>query len=465
MSKKAVFHIGYPKTGTSALQGFFAENDALLKKYGYYYAERSFSNQVGNASDIYLAGLPGFDPTALARIFDADVERCGGDTILYSNENLFSLDDGFFAFLADYFDEVTLIVYLRRQDKWLESYKRWQIAAGFPLTHNRDEEPYYMSDYHRTLNMISKHIHAESIIIRPFERKQFSGGNINYDFLRVLGVPEAAFAEFVNSEEEVNISLNGQALVFKEMLNRYLPLRDYRLKNEKGTFGTWRGTHINKALGQRPLGKGDENFQVMSYQEKMDALKDVKNGNREIEQKFYGGKPLYLEPMPSEKIISYDDLDAETIKEVAAFAFKTMMDKMGGVSKDYLIASVAGALDAFDEFDRYADLFMDDWKLVEKSGLFDEAFYLRTNPQLPKETDTILHYLVMGHKMNLDPSQKFNTAQYKLDYPKSTEYDMCPLVHYLRIGKAAGNQPQPSQAPKPKDRLRKAVGRLWYKFF
>ncbi len=465
MSKKAVFHIGYPKTGTSTLQKFFAENCAALRSNGYYYAERTFISQVGNASDIYLAGLPGFDPSALERIFDADVAKSGGDTVLYSNENLFSLEDEFFAILVEYFDEVRVIVYLRRQDKWLESYKRWQIAAGFPLTKAKNEEPYYMSDYHKTLKRISKYVGPESIIVRPFERKQFFQGNINFDFLHALNIPSSAFSAFTDSGEEINISLNGKTLVFKGLLNRYLPLRDYRLKNEKAIFGTWRGTHINKALGSFSKDAADKNFQVMDYAEKMAALKDVQAGNAAIEKQFFNGQPMYTEAMPTKDILSYDDLDAESIKEVAAFAFKTLMDKMGGISKDYLIASVAGALDAFDEYDRYAELFMADWKLVKESGLFDENFYLRTNPSLPEKTDTVLHYLMMGHKINLDPSQKFSTAQYKLDYPEVCEYEMCPLVHYLRIGKAEGKRPKPSRMPKEMDRLKKVVRKLWFKLF
>lgn len=463
--KKAVFHIGYPKTGTTTLQHFLADNIDALRACGYYYAERTFISHVGNASDIYIAGLPGFDPEKLKSIFDEDVKKSKGLTLLYSHEILFNLAEDFYAFLADYFDEIKIIVYLRRQDKWLESYKRWQISAGVPMKESKREVPYCMTDYQKVIKKVAKHMGGSSILIRPFERKQFYKENINYDFLGALGIEADCFDTFRHSREVLNISMNGKALVFKKLLNSYLPLRPYQLKNSKDVFGTWRGTHISKALGAFPLDAADKTFQVISYTEKMAVLKDVEAGNRAIEKQFFAGKAMYSESMPQKDIVSYDDLDLEQIKEVAAFAFEGLMDKLGGVSKEYLLAGVAAALDAFDEYDRYFRLYAADRKLVEESGLFDKAFYLRTNPTVPEKTDEILHYLMMGHKENADPCEKFNTKMYKLDYPETCEYDMCPLVHYLRIGKAEGKKPRPSEKPKPKSRVKKVIEKARLKIF
>ena len=304
-----------------------------------------------------------------------------------------------------------------------------------------------------------------SILIRPFERKQFYKENINYDFLGALGIESDRFDTFKHSRETLNISMNGQALVFKKLINRYLPLRPYQLKNSKDIFGTWRGTHISKALGSFPLEASDKAFQVMSYAEKAAVLKDVEAGNQAIEKQFFAGESMYSESMPEKDIVSYDDLEAEQIKEVAVFAFKGLMDKLGGVNKEYLLAGVAAALDAFDEYDRYFKLFNDDRELVKKSGFFDEVFYLRTNPALPEKTDVILHYLMIGHKENADPSEKFSTERYKLDYPEVCEYDMCPLVHYLRIGKAEGKKPRLSEKPKLRSRVEKVISKILNRIF
>ena len=463
--KKAVFHIGYPKTGTTTLQHFLADNDAQLRQCGFYYADRTYIAHVGNASDIYIAGLPGFDPDKLKRIFDEDVKNSDGLTILYSHEILFNLGHDFFAFLADYFDEIKVIVYLRRQDKWLESYKRWQIAAGAPMKDSKREVPYCMTDYHKEIKKIAKHLGESSILIRPFERKQFYKQNINYDFLVALGIEPEKFENFVDSRPALNISLNGQALVFKKLLNRYLPLRPYQLKNSKDIFGTWRATHINKALGDYPLDPKDAAYQVMSYNEKTEVLKRASAGNSALEKQYFDGKSMFNEPLPEADIISYDDLDTEEIKDVASFAFKSLMDRMGDISKDYLLASIAASLDAFDEYDRYSKLFMDDAKMIEKSKWFDAAFYFANNPGLPEGTNPILHYLVIGYKENADPCTAFSTEQYRLDYPEVSAYDMCPLVHYLRIGKDEGKKPKPSLKPKEKTQVEKLAEKIWNKIF
>ena len=173
-------------------------------------------------------------------------------------------------------------------------------------------------------------------------------------------------------------------------------------------------------------------------------MKNTKAEKGEKAQSILSSRNETLSSLPDINIARLEDLEPEEIKEAAKLAFKAMMDKMDKAGEEYLLAGIALALDAVDEQDRYADIVMDDWTLVKESGWFDEAFYRKNHPELTEKTDLILHYLLFGYKENADPSKKFSTAQYKKDYPETCAYDMCPLVHYLRLGKTEGKQPKPS---------------------
>jgi GT2 family glycosyltransferase len=57
-------------------------------------------------------------------------------------------------------------------------------------------------------------------------------------------------------------------------------------------------------------------------------------------------------------------------------------------------------------------------KLIEKSGAFDSAFYLRQNPAVREaRIDPLFHYLVSGARKFLDPSPNFSTASYYVQHP------------------------------------------------
>ena len=441
--KRAVFHIGYPKTGTSTIQHFLSNNRYELLKHGYYYAERSYIERMGNADDVYHAGLPGFDQKALKKIFDHDIENSGGRVLLYSHEAIFSLGEDFFRFIEEYFDELKIIIYLRRQDEWVESYMRWQIAAGYPQRKSKHDAPYSTIDYWKVLKRIEHSIKSKAIIVRPFARSAFYQGDLNCDFLNTLDIPEEAFDAFDRNIDELNKSLDGKALVFKQLLNRYLPLKIYRIKNSKDTFGPWRGTRINRVLSRYISEANGRNFQVLSVSEKLNIMRRVRQGNKKISKKYLCGEnPFEAEKRKNKGESISTDMTPEEIKDMAVFAFNEFMNNAGEVSKEYLLACAKTVLETLRECAVYAEQFKRDKELLEKSGFFDKKYYFNKNRDLHEGTDAILHYLLVGHKQDLDPSNKFNTAYYKREYAEDLSNNMPPLVHYLTIGKQEGKRPK-----------------------
>lgn len=77
--------------------------------------------------------------------------------------------------------------------------------------------------------------------------------------------------------------------------------------------------------------------------------------------------------------------------------------------------------------------------LIKASGLFDVEWYQKICPELSKLPLTpVEHYLSIGYKMGLNPSEKFNGNLYLERYPDVAEEGVNPLIHYILFGKSEG---------------------------
>jgi len=80
-------------------------------------------------------------------------------------------------------------------------------------------------------------------------------------------------------------------------------------------------------------------------------------------------------------------------------------------------------------------------KIIEKSGHFDEAYYLFTYPDVrEKDVDPIKHYIEFGAKEERNPSGEFNTRYYLENNPDIKEIN--PLLHYIVHGEKEGRRPK-----------------------
>ncbi|HAW2170033.1 TPA: hypothetical protein ACQ8UI_003881 [Escherichia coli] len=77
--------------------------------------------------------------------------------------------------------------------------------------------------------------------------------------------------------------------------------------------------------------------------------------------------------------------------------------------------------------------------LIIESGLFNTEWYQKICPELSKLPLTpIEHYLSIGYKMGLNPSEKFNGNLYLERYPDVAQEGVNPLIHYILFGKNEG---------------------------
>ncbi|MGC8771619.1 MAG: glycosyltransferase [Brevinematia bacterium] len=80
-----------------------------------------------------------------------------------------------------------------------------------------------------------------------------------------------------------------------------------------------------------------------------------------------------------------------------------------------------------------------DYKIIKKSGLFDEEYYLRTYSDVRKaDVDALWHFVKVGWKEGRSPSAVFDTKYYLETYPDVREAGINPLVHYFKWGVKEG---------------------------
>jgi GT2 family glycosyltransferase len=89
-----------------------------------------------------------------------------------------------------------------------------------------------------------------------------------------------------------------------------------------------------------------------------------------------------------------------------------------------------------------------EYELAASSGLFDAAFYLKSNPDLAAvNVDPLVHYLERGCHDRRDPSAQFDTQHYLAQCEAFGETPPNALIHYLTVGVRRGLTPKAPAAP------------------
>lgn len=236
-------HIGIHKTGTSALQRFFYINRELLKLNGYNYPTNDISligiEKHAGAQHKLASALRVTRPRNIAicdfekLLTSAINESTTVDRMLISSEVF--MENIYFDVLStllNFFHEVRIIVYLRRQDELCTSVYNQYVKSGTPhefsIKSLRDLMPGMVNYIEKLENWVDL-FGKENIIVRSYERSSFYQGNIFDDFLHhVLEINSSD--GYIFPEAEVNSSLSAQTLEYKRLINHLNINKNYKLQ-------------------------------------------------------------------------------------------------------------------------------------------------------------------------------------------------------------------------------------------
>lgn len=288
--RKLILHVGVHRTGTTSTQEFMRQNFPVLLNKGvlYPFGVKRHDRMVQRL-------ISGEVP---ADVLARDLERRAAshpqsvDTVVLSDEDMSLIRDfGVFAALKDTFD-VKILVSLRRQDLWLESWYlqnvKWQWNPA--LAHLTFEEffarraEFFWIDYAARFAHFEEVFGAGCVLAGVFEKGDMPDGPIQA-FLRLIGIEDlSGFSPFIHS----NSSLSP---LMSEMM-RQLPMGKIAPKERAmieaaciavdSTLPT-NGSKLLMPLAQRQL-----------------VLDEYADSNQRTAQDYFGRPVLFQDPLPLE---------------------------------------------------------------------------------------------------------------------------------------------------------------------
>ncbi len=320
-------HIGTEKTGSSSIQEFLATNRDLLRNHGILFPQSPGRiNHLGIASlaqgadrgglwrKLGIGSLEERDAYAkdLEHRLDEELGSHSFTTAIMSNEHCSSrLTDAadietLREFLARFFSNIRIIVYLRRQDDFLISTYSTGIKTG------RTDPPHlptkramkFRYNYWALLQRWTSVFGRDKVVCRKFEKTSFLSGNLITDFLTAAACDPNW--EWHNAGS-VNSSLDARALEFLRLMNLHVGVdkRPPRL------------VPMLESISDGPLIDLPE-------RRRKKMMKKFRDSNALVANEYFGGEltdsddPLFLPRADTRDRTCTTDLTAEEIVAITA---------------------------------------------------------------------------------------------------------------------------------------------------
>ena len=311
-TKKLFLHIGTQKTGTTTIQSILSRNKKKLLSEGISYlgrfAETAREIRVIESSDTELVeklreeieAEISFTKNWNIHTYVISNEKFSGDKLIsYRNAGLIAklLKDT----LKPFSFEIKIIVYLRRQDDYIESTYAQRIYSGATLSFEEFMEQFDKKDFHWDdfLHYYAEVFGKENLIVKRFDKKYLpKKESLIQSFGESIG---SEFLQHYSQEIIKNPGFSRDALEISRITNQYLDKKKMR-----------RFRDILKKYG-------DSNKQCIFFnnQKRRQFLENYKESNRYVATHFLNDPSgvLFSEPEYPEDDTAhvYDGLTVEYV--------------------------------------------------------------------------------------------------------------------------------------------------------
>ena len=336
---KAIIHIGPHKTGTTTIQSHLKANynNLASKNIGYVpssavyvisackpagrfeldfsnfcYGQRHFQNPL-------FKNDPNFSQNVwngLSKQIDENV-----DSVLFSNETFSSLSDSEVSVLASFikerFDEIQIIVYLRRQPEIMVSYYGTMIeVACRPLTFNdilaaSDDEVFW--NYEALLTRWANVFGKQNVTPRIFDRNHFINNDLIDDFFHTAGISMTNLIRIENA----NHSMDQYSTEFLRMFRKYVPFAD-----DSGKNNVFDNRLIATIL--RKHYKGSASC-IISRATAESICERYKESNAAVSREWFGGQNIFNDDCSRyPEMVSDNDLTLDKSIEIASILWREL---------------------------------------------------------------------------------------------------------------------------------------------
>jgi hypothetical protein len=318
--KQVFLHIGLHKTGSTTLQVFLHKNRKKLAAHGYFYP------QIGIPKRMYgqhnLAWLLNQTARANPQLGDwqqlhQTIERRSLDQIIISSESFETKRLNVIEKIANNLQgcQVRIIVYLRRQDRRIESQYTQLIKSGLYVGDINAFTKLFLKkyDYFKFLEPWQQVFGKDNIIVRPLEKPQIS--DICSDFCKIIGINSIEEFETINARNQKpglktlavtkyltalyhGIEINYPSVLSdnRTLQNQYLcPIINYTAKN-------WQESR---------------KYRLLPYQKSVEILERFEESNAKVAAEYLNraNQTLFYEPLTPYEISSFN-LENLNLQEV-----------------------------------------------------------------------------------------------------------------------------------------------------
>ena len=242
-----ILHIGTEKTGTTTLQRWIRENRDGLADHGVY-----VPSSFGQLEHVHLVSFGAgnrrfFSPLARAGIttpaqrnafrvelrerFEEELSGLADDTtvLLTSERCISNLQkenevDRLVSMLESFFDEITVVAYLRPQHDLCSSLYSTALKNGFVDWEilPSDESSMPLLDYYASLDRWAQRVGVDNVNVRLYDRSELEEGDISTDFVtHVLQMDMNDFEPVPNQNESLSLEAQLFLLKFNEVVPRF----------------------------------------------------------------------------------------------------------------------------------------------------------------------------------------------------------------------------------------------------
>ena len=295
--KTLFLHIGMPKTGTSAVQRFFADNRELLSEEGFLYPDFGLRYEgIGVNRNAHWLHKQGYNEDEAQECFEKlRTWSEQYDRILISDEGIWNQnfhdqnfwEEGFFPWLKSRLEEIGMelhvIVFLRRQDELFYSYWSQMVkersTETFEACLQKRETPFWKNrlDLEQNLREVENTVGLDHMTVRVYQPARYKEDShiLIRDFLDAAGVKDDK--EWKVLDRRVNISLTDVPLEVCRRMNQDPSIQVQKLF----AYGM-----LKKVQQEREEAGKDLRRPVFTVEERSELLRPYAEGNKRVAERY-----------------------------------------------------------------------------------------------------------------------------------------------------------------------------------